>query len=267
MSTPYSPDEDTRGHNKLSSLGLTKRSSSGVTRARLLHLVLTVMLIGITGPGCQSESHSSQPPPEMEPDEPGWGYVSRIFFEDGARAVLPEGMELRRISDSGLSMVAKFEGFRSQLYHDAAGHCTIGFGHLVHEGNCTARDRTAYGSGWHRGRALEVLLKDLARAELSVQLGTGTTLSDSQFAALCDFAFNCGTGALRKSGVLEHISAGNWSRAAATLRRYVKAGGRVLPVLVERRKAEIKLLLEGQPASRDVIPEDESLPLVDILTD
>ncbi|MGH2902464.1 MAG: glycoside hydrolase family protein [Solirubrobacteraceae bacterium] len=37
--------------------------------------------------------------------------------------------------------MANFEGFRETAYNDAAGHCTIGYGHLLHRGGCTAANR------------------------------------------------------------------------------------------------------------------------------
>src|ERR1700674_3969990 len=40
------------------------------------------------------------------------------------------------ISDQGTRFIAQFEGFDPKLVNDAAGHCTIGFGHLVHLGPC-----------------------------------------------------------------------------------------------------------------------------------
>jgi hypothetical protein len=36
------------------------------------------------------------------------------------------------LSEAGAALIEGWEGFRSSLYNDPAGHCTIGFGHLVH---------------------------------------------------------------------------------------------------------------------------------------
>lgn len=36
----------------------------------------------------------------------------------------------KNLSDKGIRFIARFEGFRSGLYNDAAGNCTIGYGHL-----------------------------------------------------------------------------------------------------------------------------------------
>src|SRR3954451_2650756 len=41
-----------------------------------------------------------------------------------------------QVSDRGLELIGGFEGLRTELYDDQAGHCTIGYGHLVHRGRC-----------------------------------------------------------------------------------------------------------------------------------
>ena len=41
-----------------------------------------------------------------------------------------------RLSNAGAQFIGRFEGLRAHLYDDAAGHCTIGSGHLVHLGAC-----------------------------------------------------------------------------------------------------------------------------------
>jgi GH24 family phage-related lysozyme (muramidase) len=53
-----------------------------------------------------------------------------------ARSTAAPRRRKRKLSKAGVRLIAGFEGFRSDLYDDAAGHCTIGYGHLVHMGNC-----------------------------------------------------------------------------------------------------------------------------------
>lgn len=41
--------------------------------------------------------------------------------------------------------VATFEGFLTCPYNDPAGHATIGYGHLLHYGGVTKKDRKRWG--------------------------------------------------------------------------------------------------------------------------
>lgn len=61
------------------------------------------------------------------------------------------------ISDRGLELIGRFEGLRTELYNDVAGHCTIGYGHLVHRGNCDGSESEEFRAGISRQRALELL--------------------------------------------------------------------------------------------------------------
>jgi Phage-related lysozyme (muraminidase) len=63
-----------------------------------------------------------------------------------------------------------------------------------------------------------------------------------RLAALADFAYNCGVGALRASTLRRRALAGRWDDVPAELRRWTRGGGRQLPGLVRRREAEIALL-------------------------
>jgi len=53
-----------------------------------------------------------------------------IFLEVEERAVLPEGVELRRVYNKGIQSTKVSEGWRGRLYHDVALYCSIGYGHL-----------------------------------------------------------------------------------------------------------------------------------------
>src|SRR5262245_19677684 len=74
----------------------------------------------------------------------------------------------RKLSKAGVRLIAGFEGFRSDLYNDAAEHCTIGYGHLVHTGNCNGSESAEFRRGVTRERALEILGDDAASAAAAV---------------------------------------------------------------------------------------------------
>lgn len=60
--------------------------------------------------------------------------------------------------------------------------------------------------------------------------------------AIVDFAYNLGVGNLQVSTLRKKINEQNWEAAKEQLLRWTKAGGRELPGLVSRRKAEASLL-------------------------
>ena len=62
------------------------------------------------------------------------------------------------------NFVAYFEGFLSCPYDDPAGHATIGYGHLLHLGAPTKKDKRKWGC-ISNARGLKLLRKDLQATE------------------------------------------------------------------------------------------------------
>jgi lysozyme len=63
-------------------------------------------------------------------------------------------------------------------------------------------------------------------------------LTQNEFDALVDFAFNCGCGAFASSTMLRLLNAGNITGAAYEFQRWDKADGTVVAGLLRRRIAE-----------------------------
>ena len=65
-------------------------------------------------------------------------------------SAIPSKLRIRRapaklrVSAHGLELIANFEGYEANLYNDAAGHATIGVGHLLHHGPYTTTDRRRF---------------------------------------------------------------------------------------------------------------------------
>lgn len=200
------------------------------------------------------------------PDEIVEGGISpQIFLESTEKAVLPAGVEARHVYPPGIEVTASFEGYRRRLYNDAAGFCTIGIGHLVKRAKCDGSEPPGFLEGLDKPAALKLLSDDMVKAEIPTQLMVQVNLSDSQFAALCDFAFNCGTGRLSRSQLLRHINDGELDKVAGQLRRYTWAGGKELPGLVRRRAKEIEMFYEGMPIPKAAPGPEEDLTPVDLL--
>lgn len=131
-------------------------------------------------------------------------------------------------------LVKQFEGCKLKAYKCPAGIWTCGWG-------STGPDITE-NTVWTQQQADERLEKDLTRFMTGV-LKTSPILKgqDNRLAAVTSFAYNCGIGAYQSSTMRKKIDAQDYSGAQAEFSRWTKAGGKELPGLVRRRKAEADL--------------------------
>ncbi len=181
----------------------------------------------------------------LSPFEAFAGYQAvgtTLSYRNGVRG-FSGGLEL---SDAGLQFIARHEGLRTSLYNDPAGHCTVGYGHLVHSGNCDARSsESEFTGGITQERALEILRADAAGAAGAVRSKVTAALNQCQFDALVSFVFNIGAGAFASSTLLRRLNAGEYDAVPTELARWVNAGGKKLPGLVTRRQHEANLFSSG----------------------
>jgi lysozyme len=150
------------------------------------------------------------------------------------------------LSDAGARFITQFEGFSATLYDDPAGHCSIGYGHLVHHGPANGTESAEFRRGITKDRALELLSADAAVAAAAVNQHVAVPLAQHQLDALVSFTFNVGTGAFGESTLLRELNAGRYDAVPRELDRWVKANGKTLPGLVRRRTAEGVLFAEGR---------------------
>jgi lysozyme len=87
------------------------------------------------------------------------------------------------------------------------------------------------------------LRADLTESAAAIQNRFGTNLTKNQFDTLVSFHFNLGGGWMKSSGLAKAIDQGNFTEAAAIMKKYVNADGKRLEGLVKRRKVEAELLL------------------------
>jgi GH24 family phage-related lysozyme (muramidase) len=133
------------------------------------------------------------------------------------------------ISDSGIDFIKQREAFRSGLYNDPAGHCTIGYGTLVHRGNCNGSEPEEYRAGIAEERATELLRREIGRIETIVNTSVTVPLNQPQFDALVSFAYNAGTGAFKRSTLLRKLNEGNTDAVPAELKNGSRPTGRKWP--------------------------------------
>ncbi len=139
------------------------------------------------------------------------------------------------------TLCKEFEGFRGRGYLCAAGVPTIGYGSTYYPGG---RKVTLDDPPITRAEAEEILRWQLEREFLPGVLRACPSLISHPQAlnAIVDFAYNLGVGRLQTSTLRRRINQGDWEGAKEQLMRWVRGGGRVLPGLVRRRKAEAALL-------------------------
>lgn len=145
------------------------------------------------------------------------------------------------VSEKCLALIREFEGFRSKPYLCPAGVPTIGYGSTRYEDGTpvTLKDEPI-----DQARANAIMRTTLAREyEPAVQRYVKVPLTQGQYDALVDFAYNAGAKNLLQSTLLKKLNAKNYAGAAKEFEKWVYGGGKVLPGLVRRRKAEQALFL------------------------
>ena len=135
-----------------------------------------------------------------------------------------------KISQEGLNLIKKFEGYRSAAYQDSVGVWTIGYGHTL--GVKPGDTVTAI-------QAETYLRQDVKKVEDTLN-ATGVNMAQNQFDALVSLFYNVGTGYF--SNFLPLLKQDvNSESIPAKIQKYVYAGGNVLKGLVNRRAAEAAL--------------------------
>jgi len=143
---------------------------------------------------------------------------------------------MRHITQKGLNLIKRFEGFEPEVYLDAAGLPTIGYGHLLLPG-----EAEMFKNGISESAGEALLIKDVLLAEQAVCRLIKVPLTDGQFDALVSFTFNLGSGALQRSTLRWKVNREEHEAAPAEFMKWVWAGGRKLKGLIRRREAEATL--------------------------
>ena len=139
------------------------------------------------------------------------------------------------INDKGISLIKSFEGLRLKAYKalPSEKYFTIGYGH--------------YGTDVKEGQTIteaeaEALLRaDLKKYEAKVNKYDSYKWNENEFSALVSFAYNIGNidGLTKKGARSREEIKKVWTS-------YSKAGGKELPGLLRRRKAELELFSQGE---------------------
>jgi GH24 family phage-related lysozyme (muramidase) len=139
-------------------------------------------------------------------------------------------------SSACLDLIRRFEGFRSSPYLCPAGVPTIGYGSTRYEDKAQVKLTDAPIT---QERANEIMLSTLQTEYApAVKRYVRVPITQNQFDALVDFAYNAGAKNLLKSTLLRKLNERDYDAAAAQFDRWVHADGKVLTGLVRRRAAE-----------------------------
>lgn len=160
----------------------------------------------------------------------------------------------------------RYEGFRSRPYLCPAHIWTIGYGHVLYQDQIrlpmvrptgkTKADipmirkemplKAEDNRAWTKEEIDSLFRDDVASFERGVlRLVPNSVSSQGRFDALVSISFNFGLGNLQRSTIRMRANRGDWDGAAEAFMMWTKGGGKVLPGLVKRRQAEMKLFLSN----------------------
>ena len=170
-----------------------------------------------------------------------------------------------RMSSQGAALIAGHEGLVLHLYNDPVGHCTVGIGHLVHEGNCDGRDSESRWAGREMSNeeAYQLFVEeDAPRYVEGVRRHIRVPLFQSEFDALVSFSFNLGADILDESDctLARLLNASDYEGASNEFGKWVNAGGQRLEGLVRRRAEERELFRSEWNGSVTPTPEPDGAP-------
>ncbi len=144
---------------------------------------------------------------------------------------------MQEISQEGVNLIKKFEGFEEKAYKCPAGVWTIGYGHTkdVMEGDF-----------WSEAYAEHMLEVELEEYCEYINDLVEVELNQNQFDALVSWVYNLGPSNLKSSTLLKVLNEGDFDEVPRQIRRWNKAGGNVLEGLTRRREAEALLFQDKE---------------------
>ncbi len=144
-----------------------------------------------------------------------------------------------KISQRGLDLIKKYEGFRAKPYLCPAGVPTIGYGATYYPNG--KRVKMSDNMITER-QAEQMLCLQLSKYESAVSRYIRANINQNQFDALVSFAYNLGIGSLQRSTLLKRVNKNpNNPKIKREFKKWVYAGGRKLKGLIKRRKDEAVL--------------------------
>lgn len=143
--------------------------------------------------------------------------------------------------DLAASLIKRFEGCHKRLpngmigpYICPAGYPTQGWGIVVPSMDVPPITQEL---------ADAILEREVPRyMAQALALSPGLVKHPRRLAAITSFVFNLGAARYRARTLRKRVNAEDWDGAVEEILKWTRGGGRVLPGLVKRRKAEAELL-------------------------
>ena len=159
-------------------------------------------------------------------------------------ANIPKNKLIGLLAAAGLSVGAIFagslivppsEGLVTHGYLDPVGVATSCYGH-------TGPD-VKVGIKYTNEECVQQFAEDIQEADKAVHSVIHVPLTWYQEAALISFTYNVGADNLKKSTLVKLFNMGKYTEGCKQMLRWVYAGGKKLPGLVDRRQRETKVCL------------------------
>ncbi|MCK1065062.1 lysozyme [Pluralibacter gergoviae] len=147
-----------------------------------------------------------------------------------------------QVSDKGIELIKRFEGCSLSAYPDPGTGgvpWTIAYGWT---GNVDGKPIRP-GMKIDQATADRLLRTGIVSYDQAVSKMLKVKVTQNQYDALVSLAYNIGTRALSTSTLMKKLNAGDYSGAADEFLRWNKSGGKVMPGLTNRRKAEREVFL------------------------
>ena len=144
------------------------------------------------------------------------------------------GIGALAVSATALVSIALNEGYRGEAYKDAVGVPTVGYGETK---GVTMKSRTT------PDRALVQLLSSANSHADDIRQCIKVPLYQHEFDAYVSLAYNIGAKNFCGSTLVKKLNAGDYTGACTEIRRWNKAGGKVLAGLTKRREKEYRMCM------------------------
>lgn len=144
-----------------------------------------------------------------------------------------------KLSQKGLDLIKKFEGFSAKPYLCSAGVPTIGYGSTYYANGVKVKMADSpISEEW----AEELLQKVVTHYERGVDSMTRDDINQNQFDALVSFAYNVGLTNYKNSTLLKRVNANPKDPdIQKQFMKWVRAAGKVIKGLINRRTVEANL--------------------------
>ena len=137
------------------------------------------------------------------------------------------------------AFVAPWEGLRTQAYRDIVGVWTVCYGETK---------GVQPGDRYSPAECEAMLSQELRSYAVALGKCLKAPVPEGAAIAFLSWSYNVGTGAACRSTLVRKANAGDLFGACDELRRWTRAGGQVVPGLVNRRKAEHALCIRALEA-------------------